>query len=78
MVLEYSEELCVDAGYAAGFKGEVYGALMRHVREKFLGASLGLADREGLMYAWKMLPQVRQKVMSIPGLVAGMVEYANQ
>jgi superfamily II DNA or RNA helicase len=77
-VLEYAEEMCVEAGYAAGFKGEVYGALMHHVRDKFLGASLGLADQQGLRYAWKMLPQVREKVRSVPGLVAGMVEYANK
>jgi len=25
-VLELAEELCVNAGYAAGFRGEVYGA----------------------------------------------------
>jgi len=65
-------------GYAAGFKGEVYGALMRHMRDKFLGTSLGLANRQSLMYARKMLPQVREKVRSVPGLVAGMVEYASK
>ena len=77
-VLRDAEELCIEAGYAAGFKGEVYGALMRHIRDRFLGASLGLADRQGLVYAWKMLPQVKQKIRSVPGLVAGMIEYASK
>ncbi len=78
LALGYAEQLCVEAGYASGFKGEVYGALMRHMRDKFLGTSLGLADRQSLMYAWKMLPQVRERVKSVPGLVAGMIEYASK
>lgn len=78
LALEYAEQLCVEAGYAAGFKGDVYGVLMRHMRDKFLGTSLGLADRQSLMYGWKMLPQVREKVKSVPGLVAGMIEYASK
>ena len=77
-VLEYAEELAVQAGYAAGFKSEVYSALMHHIRDKFMGTSLGLAERKALVYAWKMLPQVRKKVMETPGLVAGIIEYANQ
>jgi hypothetical protein len=77
-VLEYAEELTVRAGYAAGFKSEVYSALMHHIRDKFMGTSLGLADRQALLYAWKMLAQVRKKVMETPGLVAGIIEYANQ
>ncbi|MGB2694565.1 MAG: DEAD/DEAH box helicase family protein [Dehalococcoidia bacterium] len=76
-VLEMAEELTVQAGYAAGFKSEVYSALMQHIREKFMdGASLGLADRKALYFAWKMLPQVRQKVAAKGGLVAGIIEYA--
>jgi hypothetical protein len=51
---------------------------MHHIRDKFMGTSLGLADRKALVYAWKMLPQVRKKVMETPGLVAGIIEYANQ
>ncbi len=78
LALEYAEQLCVEAGYASGFKGEVYGALMRHLRDRFLGTSLGLADRQNLLYAWKMMPQVREKVKSVPGLVAGMIEYASK
>lgn len=78
-VLELAEELCVNAGYAAGFRGEVYSALMQHIREKFLSdASLGLADRRGLDYAWKMLYQVKAKVAGVPGLVGGMIEYASK
>jgi len=78
-VLEIAEELCVKAGYAAGFRGEVYSALMQHIRGKFLdGVSLGLADRRGLDYAWKMLDQVTAKVAAIPGLVGGIIEYANK
>jgi type III restriction enzyme len=77
-VLEYAEYLTVQAGYAASFKSDVYGVLMRHLRDKFMGASLGLADRPALLYTWKMLPQVLKKVMSTPGLVAGIIEYAAQ
>lgn len=75
-VLQDAEELTVQAGYAVAFKGEVYSVLIRHIRERFLGTSLGLADRDALIYAWKMLPQVRQKVMGTPGLVAGIIEHA--
>lgn len=78
-VLQMAEDLTVEAGYAAGFKSEVYSALMAHVREKFLnGASLGLAEQADLLFAWKMLPEVKRRVSTIPGLVAGIVEYANQ
>jgi hypothetical protein len=78
-VLELAEELCIKAGYAAGFRGEVYSALMRHIREKFLdNATLGLADRRCLDYAWRMLDQVKNKVAASPGLVGGIIEYANK
>jgi hypothetical protein len=78
-VLEFAQELCVNAGYAAGFRGEVYSALMQHIRRKFLdGASLGLANRRGLDYAWRMLDQVKAKVTNVPGLVGGIIEYANK
>jgi hypothetical protein len=78
-VLEFAQELCVNAGYAAGFRGEVYGALMQHIRHKFLDdTSLGLADRRCLDYAWKMLDGVKAKVSNVPGLVGGMIEYANK
>jgi len=78
-VLEMAEELCVLAGYAAGFKGELYSALMAHIRVKFLtGSTLGLSERKYLDYAWKMLPQVRQKVLTTPGLIGGIIEYADK
>lgn len=77
-LLEISEELAVSAGYAASFKGVVYSALLQHVREKFLGTSLGLAERSALDFAWKMLAKVKAKVQAYPGLVAGMIEYGDQ
>jgi len=78
-VLEFAQELCVNAGYAAGFRGEVYSALMQHIRGKFLGnMTLGLADRRCLDYAWRMLDEVKAKVANAPGLVGGMIEYANK
>jgi hypothetical protein len=59
--------------------GEVYSALMRHIREKFLdNVTLGLADRRCLDYAWKMLYQVKNQVASVPGLIGGIIEYANK
>ncbi|MFC1981122.1 hypothetical protein ACFLVN_02630 [Chloroflexota bacterium] len=78
-VFEIAEELCVQAGYAAGFRGEVYSALMQHIRTKFLdNATLGLAERRCLDYAWKMLDQVKAKVSVVPGLIGGIIEYANK
>jgi superfamily II DNA or RNA helicase len=78
-VLQIAEELTVQAGYASGFKSEAYSALIGHVREKFLnGMSLGLAERSDLIFAWKMLPQVKSNVSAIPGLIAGIIEYGNQ
>ncbi len=77
-VLGDAEELAVQAGYAGGFKSEVYSALMHHIRDKFMGTSLGLAERQELLYAFKMLPQVKKRVASVPGLVAGIIEYGNQ
>ena len=77
-MLTISEELTVEAGYAAGFKDRVYGALVQHVRRKFLnGNSLGLAERQEVDFAWKMLKQVKGKVGSVPGLVAGIIEYGD-
>jgi len=78
-VLDLAGELCVQAGYAAGFRGEVYSALMQHIRAKFLdNATLGLADRRHLDYAWRMLYQVKAKVGTVSGLVGGIIEYANK
>jgi superfamily II DNA or RNA helicase len=77
MVQDYAEELTIKAGYAASFKGQVYSALMGHIRDMFLRASLGLADRSQLNFAWRMLPKVKEKVASTPGLVAGIIEYGD-
>lgn len=78
-VLQMAEELTVQAGYASGFKSDVYSALIGHIREKFLsGISLGLAERNDLIFAWKMIPQVKNNVSAIPGLIAGIIEYGNQ
>ncbi len=78
-VLQMAEEMAVEAGYAGGFRSEVYSALMSHIREKFLnGRSLGLAETSELTFAWKMLSQVKQKIAAVPGLIAGIIEYGNQ
>ncbi|OGO06789.1 MAG: hypothetical protein A2Y73_06185 [Chloroflexi bacterium RBG_13_56_8] len=77
-MLEIAEELTVEAGYAAAFKDRVYSALVQHIRRKFLnGLSLGLAEREEVDYAWKMLRQVKSRVGAVPGLVAGIIEYGD-
>lgn len=77
-MLEIAEALTVEAGYAATFKDRVYSALVQHIRKNFLnGASLGLADRTEVDYAWKMLRQVKPKVGAIPGLIAGIIEYGD-
>jgi superfamily II DNA or RNA helicase len=78
-LLEMAEQLCVSSGYAAGFRGEVYSALIQHIRSKFLmGASLGLAEEKSLEYAWRMLDQVMDKISRVPGLIAGIIEYADK
>ena len=77
-MLELSEELTIEAGYATSFKSVVYGVLMKHLREKFMKNSLGLADRKALEFTWKMIPQVKHKIKSTPGLVEGIIEYADQ
>jgi len=75
-LLEIAEELTVEAGYAAGYKDRVYTALVHHVRKKFLkGNSLGLAERQDVDFAWKMLRQLKTKVAGVPGLVSGIIEY---
>ena len=78
-VLQMAEDMTIEAGYATGFKGEVYSALMGHIRRKFLdGMSLGLAERAGLSFAWNMRDQVKKNVSGVPGLIAGIIEYGNQ
>ncbi len=77
-LLEMAEALTVEAGYATTFKDRVYSALLHHVRAKFLnGASLGLAERAEVDFAWKMLRQVKKKVGGFPGLIAGIIEYGD-
>lgn len=78
-LLEIAEELLDQAGYAPiEYKGDIYLVLVEHIREKFLsGATLGASTREQLEYAWRMLPQVKQKLQSIPGLIAGIIEYGD-
>ena len=77
-ILQMAEEFIVEAGYATVFKGQVYGVLIKHVRDKFLGGiSSGLAERGMLVFAWKMLPSVRKNIQSIPGLIGGIIEYGN-
>ncbi|MDP9237531.1 MAG: DEAD/DEAH box helicase family protein [Chloroflexota bacterium] len=78
-LLDDSEELAVEAGYAATLKGVLYSALLAHVREKFLsGSSIGLAEHRELAFAFKKLPEMRRKVAAVPGLVAGILEYGDQ
>ena len=77
-MLGIAEDLSVEAGYAAAFKDRVYSALVHHARKKFLnGSSLGLAEREEVDFAWKMLQQMKVKIGAIPGLVAGIIEYGD-
>ena len=77
-ILETAETLTVEAGHAATFKGRVYSALLHHVRKRFLnGSSLGLAERDEVDFAWKMLQQMKAKVGAIPGLIAGIIEYGD-
>jgi hypothetical protein len=51
---------------------------VQHVRKRFLnGSSLGLAEREEVDYAGKMLRQMKTKAGAIPGLIAGIIEYGD-
>ena len=68
-----------NAGHSSQFQGRIYGVLLKHARSKFLdGASMGLAEEHHLKTAWRMLPKVEETVGKAPGLVQGMVKYANQ
>ncbi|MCY4366333.1 MAG: DEAD/DEAH box helicase family protein [Chloroflexi bacterium] len=78
-MLQMSERLLNHAGHSSQFKGLIYDILLRHVRSSFLeGASLGLAESHHLEAAWRMLPQVEKQIKGVPGLVEGMVKYANK
>ena len=77
-LIDLAEQLTVDAGYAATFKDRVYSAILHHVRAKFLkGTSIGLAEADDVIFAWKMLSQVKTKVSGIPGLIAGVIEHGD-
>ena len=77
-LLDIAEQLTDEAGYATAFTAKVYSALLHHIREQFLsGASLGLAERTEVDYAWKMLPQLKKQVQAIPGLIAGIIKYGH-
>ena len=78
-LLDMSDRLLEYAGFAITFKGHIYGILLVHVRTKFLdGTSLGLAERHHLDAAWRMLPQVEERIKTTAGLVEGMVKYGDQ
>jgi len=77
-LLEMAEALTVEAGYAASSKDKVYSALLHHVRKRFMnGNSIGLAEREELDYAWRMLTQILKNVREVPGLIGGIIEYGD-
>ena len=67
------------AGHSSQFQGRIYSVLLKHARMKFLdGTSLGLAEYQHLKTARQMLPKVEETIGKTPGLVEGMVKYANQ
>ena len=77
-IMQMAEDMVVAAGYPTVSKAQLYSALLHHVREKFLdGSSLGLSERSELEFSWRMLPQVRKRISTVPGLVAGVVEYGD-
>lgn len=78
-LLQMAEEMVIEAGYATGFKSEVYSALVAHIREKFLSnTSLGLAETSEITFVWKMLPKIKKQISAKPGLISGIIEYGNQ
>ena len=78
-LLGMAESLLDHAGHSSQFKGRIYGILLGHMRIKFLdGASMGLAEGHHLEAARRMLPQVEEKIKSIPGLIEGMVKYGDK
>ena len=78
-LLDMAERLLNGAGHSLLFKGPIYAILLKHIRAKFLdGTSLGLAEEHHLETAWRMLPKVEETIGNAPGLVQGMVKYANQ
>jgi type III restriction enzyme len=62
-LLSIAEELAIEAGYAASFKDRVYSALVQHVRAKFFnGASLGLAERSEVDFAWTLQTATTKRI----------------
>ena len=77
-LLAMAERLLAHAGHTSQFKGRIYGILLDHIRMKFLdGSSLGLAEEHHLDAAWRMLSTVEHRIRGIPGLIEGMVKYAD-
>ena len=78
-ILAMAERLLSHAGHTLQFKGRVYAILLEHVRDKFLDkASLGLSEPHHVETAWRMLSTVEKQIKGVPGLVEGMVKYADQ
>jgi hypothetical protein len=77
-LLEIAEKLTIGAGYATAHNGVVYSVLLKQVRARFLKNSIGLADHAELNYTWKMLDQVQKNFESVPGLIAGVIEYGTE
>lgn len=77
-LMAMAERLLSHVGHSEQFKGRIYGILLEHIRMKFLdGASMGLAEPHHLDTAWRMLSIVEQRIKGIPGLIEGMVKYAD-
>jgi hypothetical protein len=36
-----------------------------------------MSARQDLEYVWKMLPQIKERVRAIPGLIGGIVKYGD-
>ena len=78
-LLAMAGRLLDNAGHSSQFQGRIYSVLLKHARTKFLdGASIGLAEEHHLKTARQMLPKVEETIGKTPGLVEGMVKYANQ
>ena len=77
-IMDIAERLLYGVGHSAQFKGRIYRALLGHVRTNFLdGTSMGLAEEHHLETAWRMLSTVEERIAGTPGLVEGMVKYAD-
>ena len=78
-LLDMADRLLEHAGFSMQFKGQIYGIVLGHVRTKFLdGMSLGLAERHHLDTAWRVLPQVEERIKATAGLIEGMVKHGDK